>query len=107
MDLLNESAIVTAYDPIAIPNAKKVFGNQITYTDDIRDALMDSELAIIATEWDQIKSFPLHLYELYMKEAIIIDGRNCLPLHEMKTIPFIIFPSEDLPTYLHFEISNV
>ena len=36
--LLNESAIVTAYDPIAITNAKKVFGNQITYTDDIRDA---------------------------------------------------------------------
>ena len=100
--LLNESAIVTAYDPIAITNAKKVFGNQITYTDDIRDALMDSELAIIATEWDQIKSFPLHLYELYMKEAIIIDGRNCLPLHEMNnhSIHYIsIGRSSSLPTF--------
>jgi len=100
--LLNESAIVTAYDPIAITNAKKVFGNQITYTDDIRDALMDSELAIIATEWDQIKSFPLHLYELYMKEAIIIDGRNCLPLHEMinHCIHYIsIGRSSRLPTF--------
>lgn len=81
--LLNEGAIVTAYDPIAISNAKKVFANQICYTEDIREALMDSELVIIATEWDQIKSFPLHLYELYMKNAVIIDGRNCLPLHEM------------------------
>ena len=100
--LLNESAIVTAYDPIAITNAKKVFGNRITYTDDIRDALMDSELAIIATEWDQIKSFPLHLYELYMKEAIIIDGRNCLPLHEMKdhSIYYVsIGRSFNLPTF--------
>ena len=100
--LLNESAIVTAYDPIAITNAKKVFGNQLTYTDDIRDALMDSELAIIATEWDQIKSFPLHLYELYMKEAIIIDGRNCLPLHEMinHSIHYIsIGRSSSLPTF--------
>ena len=35
---------------------------------------------MIATEWDQIKSFPLHLYELYMKDAVIIDGRNCLSL---------------------------
>ena len=51
---------------------------------------MDSELAIIATEWDQIKSFPLHLYELYMKEAIIIDGRNCLPLHEMNRSFYIL-----------------
>ena len=75
---------MTAYDPIAISNAKKVFENKICYTDDIREALMDSELVIIATEWDQIKSFPLHLYELYMKEAVIIDGRNCLPLHEIK-----------------------
>ena len=42
--LLNEGAIVTAYDPIAIPNAKKVFANRISYTEDIREALMDSEL---------------------------------------------------------------
>jgi UDPglucose 6-dehydrogenase len=100
--LLNERAIVTAYDPIAITNAKKVFGDQLTYTDDIRDALMDSELAIIATEWDQIKSFPLHLYELYMKEAVIIDGRNCLPLHEMinHSIHYIsIGRSSSLPTF--------
>jgi UDPglucose 6-dehydrogenase len=100
--LLNERAIVTAYDPIAITNAKKVFGNRLTYTDDIRDALMDSELAIIATEWDQIKSFPLHLYELYMKEAVIIDGRNCLPLHEMinHSIHYIsIGRSSILPTF--------
>jgi UDPglucose 6-dehydrogenase len=81
--LLNEGAIVTVYDPIAISNTKKIFGNRLYYTDDICEAILDSELVIIATEWDQIKSFPLHLYELYMKEAIIIDGRNCLPLNEI------------------------
>ena len=100
--LLNEGAIVTAYDPIAIPNAKKVFANRISYTEDIREALMDSELVIIATEWDQIKSFPLHLYELYMKDAVIIDGRNCLSLHEMKdhSIHYVsIGRSSNLPTF--------
>ena len=63
---------------------------------------MDSELVIIATEWDQIKSFPLHLYELYMKEAIIIDGRNCLSLHEMKdhSIHYVsIGRSSNLPIF--------
>ena len=100
--LLNEGAIVTAYDPIAIPNAKKVFANRISYTEDIREALMDSELVIIATEWDQIKSFPLHLYELYMKDAVIIDGRNCLSLHEMKdhSIHYVsIGRFSNLPTF--------
>ena len=100
--LLKEGAIVTAYDPIAISNARKVFANSITYTDDIRDAIMDRELVIIATEWDQIKSFPLHLYELYMKEAVIIDGRNCLPLAEIKDhcIQYIsIGRSSNIPTF--------
>lgn len=100
--LLNEGAIVTAYDPIAIPNAKKVFANRISYTEDICEALMDSELVIIATEWDQIKSFPLHLYELYMKDAVIIDGRNCLSLHEMKdhSIHYVsIGRFSNLPTF--------
>ena len=100
--LLNEGAIVTAYDPIAISNAKKIFANRISYTEDIREALMDSELVIIATEWDQIKSFPLHLYELYMKEAFIIDGRNCLSLHEIKDHSihyFSIGRSSNTPTF--------
>jgi len=82
--LLDEGSVVTAYDPVALPHAQKVFGKQLCYTDDIREALLDSELVIIATEWDQIKFFPLHLYELYMKKAVIIDGRNCLSLHEIQ-----------------------
>ncbi|MCQ6275045.1 UDP-glucose/GDP-mannose dehydrogenase family protein [Bacillus sp. V3B] len=83
-ELLREGALVTAYDPIAIPNAQKVLGYHLSYTDSIQEALLDSELTIIATEWDQIKLFPLHLYELYMKEPVIIDGRNCLSLHEIQ-----------------------
>ena len=83
-ELLLEGAQVTAYDPIAIPNAQKVLGFDLSYTDDIREALLDSDLAIIATEWEQIKLFPLHLYELYMKEPVIIDGRNCLSLEEIQ-----------------------
>ncbi len=76
-ELLSEGAIVSAYDPIAIPNVKKIFGHQISYTDGMKDVLMDSELAIIATEWDEIKSVSLHLYETLMKNPIFIDGRNC------------------------------
>ena len=63
-ELLLEGAQVTAYDPIAIPNAQKVLGFDLSYTDDIREALLDSDLAIIATEWEQIKLFPLHLYRI-------------------------------------------
>ena len=82
--LLEKGALVTAYDPIAISNAQKVFGNAIRYTDDIQEALTEANLAIIATEWEQIKLFPLRLYSQYMKEAIVIDGRNCYSLQEIE-----------------------
>ncbi|WP_338447979.1 UDP-glucose/GDP-mannose dehydrogenase family protein [Niallia oryzisoli] len=83
-ELQQEKAIVTAYDPVAVPNMKKELGNDFSYTDDIREALWNSELAIIATEWEQIKQFPISLYAEYMKEPIIIDGRNCYSIDEVK-----------------------
>ena len=85
--LLEEGAEVTAFDPIAIPNAQRVLGNTIEYTQDIRLALKQADLAIIATEWEEIKQIPLETYELYMKEPIVIDGRNCYSLEEIQQYP--------------------
>lgn len=86
-ELLEEGAAVTAFDPIAVPNAQRVLGNVIEYTLDIRQALLDADLAIIATEWEQIKHIPLDLYGIYMKEPVIIDGRNCYSLREIEKYP--------------------
>lgn len=86
-ELLTEGAILTAYDPVAIQNAKAIFGYKITYTTDISMAIQNADLTIIATEWEHIKQYPLELYSRYMKEPIIIDGRNCYSLEEIKKYP--------------------
>ena len=85
-ELLKEGAIITAFDPIAIPNAQHVLGNTIEYTQDIRLALLHADVAIIATEWEEIKQLPLDSYELYMKKPIVIDGRNCYSLQRNSKI---------------------
>ncbi len=90
-ELLNEGAQITAYDPIAIPNAKKILGNRIEFTSDIRIALFDAEAAIIATEWDQIKQVPLNLFHLFMKNPVVIDGRNCFSIDEIKKYPITYY----------------
>jgi UDPglucose 6-dehydrogenase len=59
----------------------------IAYTEDIREALQDADLAIIATEWDHVKFLPLDVYVTYMKNPIVIDGRNCYPLSEIQHFP--------------------
>lgn len=88
-DLLKEGAFVTAYDPIAIPNAEKLLGNIVQFFCEIRQALVNADIAIIATEWDQIKHIPLDVFCTYMKEPIVIDGRNCYRLQEMEKVPII------------------
>ncbi|MDQ0201560.1 UDP-glucose dehydrogenase family protein [Neobacillus ginsengisoli] len=86
-ELLAEGAVVRAYDPAAIPNAQKILGDTIEYAYDIRFALQDTDLAIIATEWEQIKHVPLDVYRTFMKNPIVIDGRNCYPLDKVQKYP--------------------
>ncbi|MFK9092211.1 UDP-glucose dehydrogenase family protein [Bacillus salipaludis] len=86
-ELLEAGADVSAYDPIAIPKARKIVGDAIGYTEEIRQALQDADLAIIATDWEQIKHLPLEVYLTHMKNPIVIDGRNCYSLQEIKQFP--------------------
>jgi UDPglucose 6-dehydrogenase len=83
-ELQKEGASVHVYDPISIPNARKVIGNSILYTTEILEALTGAELAIIATEWDQIKDLPLEVFEQVMKDPIVVDGRNCYSLKDIQ-----------------------
>lgn len=100
-ELLEEDTTITAYDPIAIPNAHKLIGDSIEYTTNIREALQGADFAVIATEWDQIKHLPLDTYATYMKEPIIFDGRNCYSLKDVQRYS-ITYVSIGRPT-----ISNV
>jgi UDPglucose 6-dehydrogenase len=82
--LLIEAGVkITAYDPVSTENAKNQLGDNINYSSSIEDALLNAEMAFIATDWDQIKSFPLSQYELLMKNPILFDGRNCYSLEEV------------------------
>jgi UDPglucose 6-dehydrogenase len=96
-ELLEEGSMVTAYDPIAIPNAHHLIGDSIEYTTNIHQALKGADFAVIATEWDQIKHHPLDTYAAYMKEPIIFDGRNCYSLKDIQRYP-ITYVSIGRPT---------
>ncbi|WLR54497.1 UDP-glucose/GDP-mannose dehydrogenase family protein [Mesobacillus subterraneus] len=85
--LLAEGASVIAYDPVAIPNARKVFGEALEFTADIQTAISGAELALITTEWDHIKYLPLEKYVQFMKNPVIFDGRNCYSLMEVSNHP--------------------
>lgn len=81
--LVNEGAVVIAYDPIAINNARKVLPSEITFTDNLTKALQDVDCAVILTEWKEIKEINLFSLHSLMRRAIVFDGRNCFALEDV------------------------
>lgn len=74
--LLKQGFLIKVYDPAAKDNAKKIFGNKITYCQNMYQALNGSAALIILTEWDVFKKLDLLKAKKMLLSPIIIDGRN-------------------------------
>ena len=74
--LLKEGAKIIAYDPVAIPNAKKIFEEQISYASSPTECLKDADCAILITEWKEFQKLKPEDFTQNMREPILIDGRR-------------------------------
>jgi UDPglucose 6-dehydrogenase len=79
--LLKEGARVYAYDPKALENARKIFGNKIVYENNAEDALSNADACIILTEWPEFADVGLYGK---LRGKIIIDGRRVLHSDKLK-----------------------
>ncbi|MEI6596045.1 MAG: UDP-glucose/GDP-mannose dehydrogenase family protein [Bacteroidota bacterium] len=86
--LLHAGANVKAFDPVAMHEAKKTLGEQITYCKDQYDTLIDADALIIATEWPEFRSPNFNVISKLMKQKVIFDGRNIFDQEEMKELGF-------------------
>ena len=76
-------AAVTVYDPEGMDNARKVFPT-LNYAADCEEALRESELVILATEWQEFRQLdPTEVAGLVTNKHII-DGRNVLDVEAWK-----------------------
>ncbi|MGU3438775.1 UDP-glucose dehydrogenase family protein [Bacillus cereus] len=83
-ELVSLGAVIKAYDPVAMNNARKLLPTEIEYMQSIDEAIQAADVVFIVTEWDEIKRYPLSNYVKRMKKANIFDGRNCYNLEEVK-----------------------
>ena len=74
--LLKENAKVIAYDPVAIPMAKSIFGDSVRYADSAISCLKNADCCIIVTEWNEFKKLQPKDFTENMKQPILIDGRR-------------------------------
>jgi len=83
-ELLAQKASVAAYDPEAMDNVKAIFGEEVTFTDDPYEALIDVDALLIITEWNAFRTPSFRIMEKVMKDKVIFDGRNLYNTEEMK-----------------------
>ncbi len=83
-ELLNTGANVIAFDPEAMPNVKRKLGNRIAFSENMYDALKDTEALIICTEWSIFRTPNFDKLKTLMASSVIFDGRNLYDLEDMK-----------------------
>lgn len=74
--LLEAGATVSAFDPEAMPNVKKILGDKICYADSQYTALENADALIIATEWSEFRTPDFDMIGSRLKNKTIFDGRN-------------------------------
>ncbi|HCD2524455.1 TPA: UDP-glucose/GDP-mannose dehydrogenase family protein [Corynebacterium striatum] len=70
-------AAITVYDPEGMDNAGKVFPT-LNYAANCEEALRESELVILATEWQEFRDLDPAAVAGLVSSKHIIDGRNVL-----------------------------
>jgi len=86
--LLNEGASISAFDPEAMDNVKKLLGDKIEIVQDHYDALKDADALVIATEWSLFRAPDFGKIERLLKSKVIFDGRNLYDLKHMEELGF-------------------
>jgi UDPglucose 6-dehydrogenase len=84
-ELLARGAAVTAYDPVAMDEARRIFGDEprIAYAKNPDAALAGADALAIVTEWKEFRSPDFARIAATLKTPVIFDGRN---LYEPKVV---------------------
>jgi len=86
--LLAAGCTVTAYDPVAMPEARHTLGDSIKYAKDEFETLIDADALLVVTEWPDFRAPNFEVVARLMKQKVIFDGRNIYEAKELKELGF-------------------
>ncbi len=85
--LLNASANIRAYDPVAMNNTKAILPD-ITYCNDAYDACEGADAVVIVTEWNQFRNLEMERVKQLLKQPYFFDLRNIYDPQKMQAVGF-------------------
>jgi UDPglucose 6-dehydrogenase len=89
--LLAAGAHITAYDPAAMEEAKKVFGGRITLAPNNYNCLEGADALMLVTEWQAFRNPNFERMKSMMRQPLIFDGRNIYDPAQVREIGFTYY----------------
>lgn len=81
--LIERGALVTAYDPLASENMKRVYP-YIEYSSTAEQALAGAQGCLVMTEWDEFRTLCSEFNS--MERPLVIDGRNVINCDDIEYV---------------------
>lgn len=86
--LLEAGCQITAYDPVAIPEARRRIGDRIAYAKNIYETVEGADVLMVVTEWKEFRLPAWARIRSLMKTTLILDGRNIYNIAEIEEAGF-------------------
>ncbi|GAB4303746.1 MAG: UDP-glucose/GDP-mannose dehydrogenase family protein [Desulfuromonadia bacterium] len=91
-ELLSQGGTVRAHDPEAIEEARKIFGDRITYSTNQYDILQGADALLVITDWNEYRQPDFEKMRDLLRRPVVIDGRNLYKPDRMKSLGFTYLP---------------
>ncbi|TVO53048.1 UDP-glucose dehydrogenase family protein [Denitromonas halophila] len=77
-ELFKRGATVAAYDPVAMQEAERIFGDEprLSYAGRPKSTLDNADALVIVTEWKEFRSPDFEAIKSRLKQPVMFDGRN-------------------------------
>jgi len=88
--LLEAGACICAFDPEAMPNAKRQLRPyaELSFSKSAIDATTDADAIVLVTEWSEFRAPDFETIREQMRTPILFDGRNLFDPQVMKKLGF-------------------
>ena len=89
-ELLRRGAKISAHDPVAMPEARRIFDGVpgLDFAAMPNEALEGADALIVVTEWKAFRSPDFERLRATLRQPVVFDGRNLFDPEMMRTLGF-------------------
>jgi len=86
--LVSKGALVRAYDPVAIPDAKTRLNGSVRYCDNAYAVAEGVDALVVGTAWPEFRALDFDRIKHLLKKPVIVDTKNLLDSSRLRALGF-------------------